>query len=855
MHTLFQSRLVFKLALLLCLPLSLLAQQKRGGRSSIPADTLPTTSDSARLSRLNANAIGRYFQSSDTIIAAQLNKVEAYSLAFNKVNGQLRRGLRTESIREALPQSDTLISIAQTNLKGVTGRPSLKILYTTRALLRDQLEQLADWQSRLGEYNSELNTIKGQIQEVRADKTLLTMPSDAALFKEYIKKLTPLGQKVSDADSTVSAQLQELGLLQNKVSGAYLAASDLAEEAQFQIESFTNRVFQNEAGPLWQREAVPVKAKKNKKAPKVHHFKTVVETSLSQSRTLLNYYSASNWPSRIIVLLIGGLFYWWLRRNKKAILENNPDPQSVFAKTRHAAANSGLSAVVFMLILIPFIYRAAPQIFTQSLWGLQIIALGFLLRKQLSFRLGGQIFALLLLFYVVSFTNLLIETTRTERWIQLFVSALSTVLGCWIFFRRQENYFSRYKVFRPLVGAFAGMSAGAFILNLAGRITLAKVGNTGAIYGLIEAIVLVVAVEIIIDAIYLGMEGGKKGSRITAFFAFKGLERQMHRVLGLGAMLVWLVIVAQSLHIYDLVFGSLHDFLVQKRRLGNFTFTFESGAVFVGIIWGATLVSQMVSFIFGTREVDGEKTPEGANKLGSTMLLVRLAILSAGILFAFAASGIPIDKLAIVIGALGVGIGFGLQNIVNNLVSGIILAFEKPIRIGDLIDVGTRSGTVQDIGIRSSTITTFDGAEVIIPNGDLLSGQLVNWTLKHTNRRAVLPVGVAYGTDLEKVKTIVLEILNAHEQIQAYPPPAILVRAFGDNAVDFNVYFWADVSKFVDLKSEVYSAIYGALNREGISIPFPQRDLHIKSVEGSALGLVPPVGKEEDLAGENRKEK
>jgi small-conductance mechanosensitive channel len=842
MQTPFQSHIGLKLALLLLLvPLTLLAQRRSG---DITADTLPTTVDSARLSRLNANAISRYFQNSDTIIAYQLDKVEAYSLAFNKVNGQLRRGLHLENIKAVLPQSDTLIRIAQTNLQGVSGRPSLKILYTTRDLLKNQLAEMAAWQDKLGEYNSALNAIKGQIQEVRQDKTLLTMPSDEALFKEYIKKLTPLGQKVADADSSVSAQLQELGLLQNAVSGNYLAASDLTEEAQFQINGFSSRLFQNEVGPLW--NPVPAKTKKNKKEQKAHHFATVVEKSLAQSRTLLFYYSASNWPSRILVLLLGGLFYGWLRRNKKAILANNPDPTAVFAKTRHAAANTGLSAVVFMLVLIPFIYHAAPQIFTQSLWGLQVIALGFLLRRRLGFRLGTQIFVLLSLFYIVSFTNLLIEATQAERWIQLVVSAIATFLGSWIFFRQSENYFSRHRVFRPLVGVFAGMSAAAFIFNIAGRLTLAKVLNTGAIYGLIEAIVLVVAVEIIIDAIYLSIESGKKGSRLTAFFAFKGLEQQMRRILGIGAVVVWLVIVAQSLHIYDLVFGSLHDFLVQKRQLGNFTFTFESGAVFVGIIWGATLISQMISFIFGTREPEEGMAPQAANKLGSTMLLIRLAILSAGILFAFAASGIPIDKLAIVIGALGVGIGFGLQNIVNNLVSGVILAFEKPIRIGDLIDVGTRSGTVQEIGIRSSTITTFDGAEVIIPNGDLLSGQLINWTLKHTNRRVVLPVGVAYGTNLERVKSMVMDILNAQEHIQAYPPPTILVRAFGDNAVDFNVYFWADVSKYVDLKSDVYSAIYEALNREGISIPFPQRDLHIKSVDVPLFGGVPPVGKEEE---------
>src|SRR6185437_8463036 len=144
------------------------------------------------------------------------------------------------------------------------------------------------------------------------------------------------------------------------------------------------------------------------------------------------------------------------------------------------------------------------------------------------------------------------------------------------------------------------------------------------------------------------------------------------------------------------------------------------------------MIARFIRFFFGYDKavVTGKRS-----SLNSVILLIRLAIWTVGFLIAVAAAGIPLDRVSIMIGALGVGIGFGLQNIVNNLVSGVILAFERPIQVGDAIEVGTRFGTVKEIGIRSSKLTTVEGSEVIVPNGDLLSQHIVNWTLSSHYRR------------------------------------------------------------------------------------------------------------------------
>ena len=194
-----------------------------------------------------------------------------------------------------------------------------------------------------------------------------------------------------------------------------------------------------------------------------------------------------------------------------------------------------------------------------------------------------------------------------------------------------------------------------------------------------------------------------------------------------------------------------------------------------------------------------------------------MSVFAIGFITAITVSGIPLSEVTIVIGALGVGIGFGLQNIVNNLVSGVILAFEKPVQVGDIIEVGGQAGTITDIGIRASKIATGNGSEVIIPNGDLISQHVTNWTLTNKNRQIELIIGVAYGSDIAKVEEILKKIIRGRTDIMPVPQPNVFVHNFSDTSVDFRLLFWAsDISKWVSLKSNVMIEIYNEFAKEGI---------------------------------------
>ena len=207
-------------------------------------------------------------------------------------------------------------------------------------------------------------------------------------------------------------------------------------------------------------------------------------------------------------------------------------------------------------------------------------------------------------------------------------------------------------------------------------------------------------------------------------------------------------------------------------------------------------------------------------------------LVTAGFILALLVSGIPMDRLAIILGALSVGIGFGLQNVVNNLISGVILIFERPIQTGDLVEVQQYTGFVKDIGIRSSIIRTYEGAEVIVPNGNLVSQEVINWTLSNRQRRVEVLVGVAYGSDAARVAELLKGVMEQHQKVLKLPAPLVLFSGMGDSALNFTMRFWtSDIDHWMQTQSEITTAVYDELNKAGISIPFPQRDLHIKSWE------------------------
>ena len=213
--------------------------------------------------------------------------------------------------------------------------------------------------------------------------------------------------------------------------------------------------------------------------------------------------------------------------------------------------------------------------------------------------------------------------------------------------------------------------------------------------------------------------------------------------------------------------------------------------------------------------------------------IFRYIVLVIGFVIVLQTVGIDLSALTILAGALGVGIGFGLQNITNNFVSGIIILFERPIKVGDRIEVGDVYGDVINISMRSTTVVTNDNIAIIVPNSDFISSKVINWSYTDKKVRFNIPVGVSYNEDPEQIKKLLLEVVDNNEGVLKNPVPEVLFDEFADSSLNFKLRVWTSVyiNRPSVLRSQLYFEIFKKFKQYNIEIPFPQRDIHIKNEE------------------------
>jgi small-conductance mechanosensitive channel len=531
-----------------------------------------------------------------------------------------------------------------------------------------------------------------------------------------------------------------------------------------------------------------------------------------------------------MVLVFSGVIFFVTLAANRALARHRE--RETFEYPLLFALYVGLYAIWLSAVRVPIVIEGALTL-------LLLLLVAVLLPAFIGPKARPYVYALAL-FYAGEVVR---EIVAGDMFVERLVTTVGALAACAIawWLGKPERF--------PVKGAWARRAGGyalrvgsvlffvSFVADLFGFTILAQLLGAGTLRSMTVAAVAttlllgldrVVASVVRLPGVNKSVTIQKRGGRIRTW---------IFRVLVVVASIGWFLSTAEAFAFKKEVVDALAAALTAPISFGAFSFTLSNVVAAAVVILLGIGIASTLRFVL--REDILARLPLDRGLPAAIAGLFYYLLLLGIFVVALAAAGIELSQLTLLTGALGVGVGFGLQNVVNNFVSGLILQFERPIHVDDVVEVNGVMGKVRRIGIRSSTVQTFEGAEVIVPNGDFVSEKVTNWTLSQQRRRASLTVGVAYGTDPNRVIEILHATALAHPVVVKDPEPVAVFKGFGDSSLDFELLFWSpDMDSFLRMKSDVAIAINAALAAEGIEIPFPQRDLNVRGASPELLAAL-----------------
>jgi small-conductance mechanosensitive channel len=747
----------------------------------------PRKFDSSLFTNINVPSTSDYAEELRRIYQL-LSDVQATTESFTKL----------DDIQDKLGGEDSALASLKEQMSEGNGAFNIRNLQMINTVL-DALDQsTANSSGYLDKYDTTLDKVRSQIADLRKDTLMLQIFRDTALKKTFQPQLEQLKNKWKLVDSQVTINGQEINNLMSQASAHTIAIRELLSEVDADLGAFGATAFSKEKSYIWEQGASNYPQNKSNR-------------SMDAELQLAGFYFSGTNEHRFWLLPLGLLFFYWIWSNFRTL--RRLDKLNTIERFHFKYINAHPLAVslIFILSLTPFFDLRAPAIYFELIQVLLIILLTFIFQPRLSRTLFYGWCVFIILFLILPVSRILGFQIYFNRWSYLIIDIVSLSLGTYFLVTNGR------KSGRPIsfaVSFFVFFKLLAVVCNIFGRVTLAQIFGDTAVYSFGQAISLSIFVRVVVESFLLQIHTSRIRKGYPDHFDLSRVYRSISRFVAAVAIFLWFIMFMTNLNLSDALYDFLSGALTGNRQVGNFSFTLGGILLFVGIIWLANFLQKYIGYFFGDT---GDDSIDDKGQR-SRLMITRLILLVSGFLLAVAASGLSVDRITVILGALGVGIGLGLQSIVNNFVSGVILIFDRPLRIGDIVDIGDKRGRVKEIGIRSSTLLTEEGAEVIIPNGDVLSHNIVNWTLSNNHVRQTVLFTIQKPADpedvgIDDIKEIVKKIPNVMKQ----KDPGVLVNTVSSKTAELRISFWSDdFNKNTLTLNEVRNAVHEYLEKKGL---------------------------------------
>lgn len=682
----------------------------------------------------------------------------------------------------------------------------------------NQLAELTRWTQRLSSQIAELTTSKDTLAAKHQlwFNTLQNIAQDGSvvLIKGQIREALA---HLDSTDKAVQGRLDRLLFIQSQVSG-------LAGEVHKNLDlvASARQKFRTE---LWMQDS-PAFYTQMFVTQVIEQCRFTTLATLTAQQNALNEYLHVNYKKLIKHALLFLLIAWLTFRFRRLTVEIE-SLKPIFGQP--------ITFILTSWLLLSFlIYEKAPTALYDMVGVALIIPVAFFLRGLLGEKYLGLIFGSAGLFLFDSIRNLSQSFSGISQLVFFCELSLAGYLSVKLVRISNEQRATNSSLGEQRLLRFIGFLGGIFktifavgaILVALGYYRLALFIGETLLSLIYSALILFVSSSLILALLFALLETPISRG-LNSIQNHKLLIQTRFRQLVIFALtLTWLGLAVKALVIDEKVLLLFNQALASGLEFKNLSISLHGVLVFGFSIWLTFKASRIANAILQEDIYPRRSWDPGVRHALSVGL--HYLIIITGLFFALSLVGIDLQNVAIIAGALSVGIGFGLQTVVNNFISGLILLIERPIKLGDFISFSGTFGYVTKIGIRASTIRTLDDAEIIVPNGTLISDSLTNWTLSSARARVSVKLGVEYGTNVEYCISILKESALKVEGILGFPEPSVLFKAFGESSLDFELRAWiANAADRDPVSSALLISAEQSLAKAGIKIPFPRRDIRI----------------------------